>query len=198
MSSVVFTLRGFASWLTAHFWKTPVKTSPSSCTREKGWTKRPSGTTWGRGKLLWCSSARRFQLISGLFFRIIWSDLIKDVLRPKLSVCSGVSVRGILLVQRRLQHQSASRFPGVARVHGPEPGAGSPAVSVELPAARRGSEDRPNDGGVRPKILSLQPRSFSKHGLVALHTVLLKHPKMSQPRNRFKTSVQQIHLLPAK
>lgn len=83
-----------------------------------------------------------------------------------------------LLVQRRLQHQSSSRFPGVTRVHGPEPGAGSAAVSVELQAARRGSEDRPDDGGVRPEILSLQPRSVSKHGSVggAPH---LKHPKMS-------------------
>lgn len=61
----------------------------------------------------------------------------------------------LCVVQRWIQHRGSARLPGVARVHGPEPGSGSPTVSLELQAAWRGSEDRPHDGGIRPEILSL-------------------------------------------
>lgn len=105
--------------------------------------------------------------------------VIKDYQSDEMSIfissscvraCGCAYVGFLCVVQRWLQHQSSARLPGVTWVHRPEPGSGSQAVSVELQAAWRGSEDRSHDGGVCPALLSLQSRGVPEHRCITLCT----------------------------
>ena len=92
------------------------------------------------------------------------------------------------------------REPSTSTAHGSVPC--PQTIPVELPAARRGPEDRPHDGDLRLPILPLQPRRLPVHrclcgrGPCQVQIYLLRHqvsPKHPDPGSQILSSTLTEH-----